>query len=145
MNILQNKELTSIPIIKPNIAPTKKRDTFTSFVTPYAIIVLRNRISRNEKYITNVEEYGLMNIVLIATRTAKITRNAAIKIVVYIVVRPKKSRCRPKTSMSIPIIIQLSLNTLQRLDTSKTGQPYLDLPQILIYFSVVSYFTSTKL
>lgn len=82
---------------------------------------------------------------LIATRTAKITRNAAIKIVVYIVVRPKKSRCRPKTSMSIPIIIQLSLNTLHRLDTSKTGQPYFDLPQILIYFSVVSYFTSTKL
>lgn len=52
----QNSELTNIPIIKPNIAPTKNMDRFTSFVTPYAIIVVEKSNIKKATYMTSVDE-----------------------------------------------------------------------------------------
>lgn len=77
---------------------------------------------------TNVEEYGLTNRVKIAPSTAKMMTKVAMKIVVSMAVLPKKSSCSPMTTSTIPINIQLSLNTFQILEASKTGHPYLDLP-----------------
>ena len=65
----------------------------------------------------NVDEFVLINTVLIAVSTANVIRKPAMNIVVYIVVRPKNSKCKPKTIISMPMTIQLSLKTLQTLET----------------------------
>lgn len=100
----------------------------TSFVTPYAIIVVEKRSSKNAMYMTSVDELGLTNKVNIDPTTANTIRKLAMNMVVYMVTRPKNNRCNPIMKSTIPINIQLSLNTCQRLETSKTGHPYKEVP-----------------
>ncbi len=103
-------------------------DRFTSLVTPYAIIVVEKSSNKNATYITSVDELGLTNKVNIEPTIANTIRKLAMNMVVSMVTRPKNKRCNPIMKSTIPIKIQLSLNTCQRLETSKTGHPYREVP-----------------
>jgi hypothetical protein len=74
------------------LAPTKNIDTYTSFVTPYASSVEMKSKIMKEKYMINVDEWGLTNSVKIAPTTAKVIKNDAINIVVSMATLPKKSK-----------------------------------------------------
>lgn len=63
-------------------------DRPTSFVTPYAIIVVEKSSSKNAMYITNVDELGLTNKVKIDPTIANTIRKLAMNMVVSMVTRP---------------------------------------------------------